>query len=67
MRSRSGGWIIKLSEVSQTQKDVYHMMSLIDGIWKMGTNEFTYMTEVEAQMQKTHLWLPGDKGRGGIN
>ena len=32
-----------------------------------GTNEFTYMTEVEAQMQKTHLWLPGDKGRGGIN
>lgn len=43
------------------------MMSLIDGIWKTGTNEFTYKTEVEAQMQKTHLWLPGDKGRGGIN
>ena len=33
---------------------------------KKGTNELIYKTEVEAQMQKTNLWLPGDKG-GGIN
>ena len=50
LRSRSGGWIIKLREVSQTQKDIYHMISLIGGIWKTGTNELTYKTEVEAQM-----------------
>ena len=49
LRSRSGGWIIKLSEVSQTQKDIYPMISLIGGIWKTGTNELN-KTEVEAQM-----------------
>ena len=34
---------------------------------KKGTNELIYKTEIELQMQKTNLWLPGDKGGGGIN
>ena len=34
---------------------------------KTGTNELSYKTEVESQMQETGLWLPGDKGGGGIN
>ena len=42
------------------------MISLICGIYKMGTNELIYKTEIELQMQKTNLWLPGDGG-GGIN
>ena len=45
------------------------MISLICGILKKkkrGTNERIYKTEVESQMQKTSLWLSGDKG-GGIN
>ena len=42
--------IVILSEVSQTQKDKYHMISLICGIKKKGTNELIYKTEVESQM-----------------
>ena len=30
-------------------------------------NEFIYKAEVELQMQKTNLWLPGEKDKGGIN
>ena len=33
-----------LSEVSQTQKDKYHMILLICGIFKNGTNELTFKT-----------------------
>ena len=31
---------------------------------KQGTNELIYKTEVESQMQKTNVQLPGDKGWG---
>ena len=39
-----------LSEVSQTEKDKYHMISFICGIYKKGTNEPIYKTEIESQM-----------------
>ena len=52
--------IIPLSEVSQTEKDKYHKILLICGI-KKNTNEPIYKTEMESQMQKTNLWLPGGK------
>ena len=42
--------IVILSEVSQTEKDKYHMISLIRGILKNGTNEPIYKTEIESQM-----------------
>ena len=43
--------IVILSEVSQTEKDKYHMMSLICGILKKkGTNELIYKTEKELQI-----------------
>ena len=43
--------IVILSEVSQTQKDKYHMISLICGIFKKkGTNELIYNTEVETRV-----------------
>ena len=29
---------------------------------KKGTNELISKTEVESWIQKTNLWLPGDKG-----
>ena len=41
---------IILCEVSQRNKDKYHMITLIRGILKMGTNELIYKTEVETQM-----------------
>ena len=52
--------IIILSEVSQTEKDKYHI-SLTCGIQEDDTNELIYKIEVESQMQKTNLWLPGNK------
>ena len=44
--------IVILSEISQTQKDKYHMMSLICGMEskKKGTNELIYNTEVESRI-----------------
>ena len=42
--------IVILSEVNQTEKDKYHMISLICGILKKGTNELIYKTEIELQM-----------------
>ena len=40
--------IIKLSEVSQTEKDKYHMISLICGILKNSTKELIYNIETDA-------------------
>ena len=59
--------IVIPSEVSQTQKDKYHMILLICGILKKATNELTYKTKIELQMSKTNLWLSGRKWGGGIN
>ena len=57
--------IITLSEVSQTEKDKYHMISLICGIqFKNDINELIYKTETDLQVLKTNLWLPKGK-RGG--
>ena len=53
--------IIILSEVSQKEKDKYHMMLLICGIQKNDTNELIYKTD--SQTQKANLWLP--KGKWG--
>ena len=54
------------SEVNQTEKDKYHMISLICGILKMiQTNLYTKQKK-ESQAEKTNLWL--SKWRGwGIN
>ena len=46
--------IIMLGEISQ-RKDKYHMILLIYGILKNGTNELIYKTEIESQMQKTNM------------
>ena len=48
--------IILISEVSQKEKDKYHVISL-----KYGKNEPIYKTETDSQ--KTDLWLPREKGR----
>ena len=56
--------IIIWSEVSQTEKDIYHMTSLMWNLKKNDTNELIYKTEIDSQAQKTNLWLP--KGKGGV-
>ena len=58
---------VRLIQVSQTQKDKEHLIMAY--MWnlkrkkKRGTNELMYKTEVLSQMQKTNLWLLGNKGR----
>ena len=42
--------VVILSEVSQTEKDKNHMISLICGILKKAANELIYKTEIELQM-----------------
>ena len=42
--------IVILSEVSQTEKDKYHMISFRCGILKNGANELINKTEIESQM-----------------
>ena len=56
---------ITLSEISQTEKEEKYMISLICGIYKNGTNELIYQTEIELQMQKRNFWLPGGKWGDG--
>ena len=54
-----------LTEVSQTEKDKYLMISLICGIFLSDTNELIYKTNTYSQTQKTNLWLPKWKGGEG--
>ena len=51
-----------LSEVSQKEKDKYHMISLI---WNLtnGTNEPFYRKETNSWAWRTDLWLPSQRGR----
>ena len=46
--------VIILSEVNQTEKDKYHMVSLICGIFKNDTNECISKTEIDSQVQITN-------------
>ena len=41
--------IIILSEVCHTEKDKYHRIAFICGIFKNDTNEFIYKTETDSQ------------------
>ena len=51
---------IKQSEVSQKEKDKYHILMHIYGIQKNGTEEFTYRAAMEKQTENRLM----DMGRG---
>ena len=55
--------IIILIEVSQTEKDEYHMILFYVESKKIDTNKLIYRTETDSQTYKTNLQLP--KGKGG--
>ena len=59
--------IIILSEVSQIEKDKYHMISFNMWNLKYDTNELIYnlFIETDSETQKTDLRLPKGKGGGG--
>ena len=59
--------IIILSEVSQTEKDKYHMMSLTCGIKKiMQMNLFAKWKQTHRHEKQSYGYQRG-KGQGGIN
>ena len=52
------------SEVSQKEKDKYHILTHICGIQKSGTEKFIYRAAMEKQTQRTDLWT-WEEGRRG--
>ena len=56
--------IVRLSQVSQTEKDKYRMMPLTCKIQKNYTNELIYKTKMESQMSKTNM-VTRREGREG--
>ena len=53
------------SEVSQKEKNKYHILMHICGIQKNGTDELVCKAEIETQMQRTNVWTPRREGGGG--
>ena len=53
--------IVILSEVSQTERQISYDVAYMWNL-KNGTNEPIYKREIESQMQKTNLWLLGERG-----
>ena len=51
------------SEVSQKEKNKYHILTHICGIQKNGTDEWVFKAEIETQMQRRNVWTP--RGEGG--
>ena len=54
-------------EVSQKEKNKYHILTYICGIQKNGTDEPICKAEIETQTQRTNIWTPREEGGGGIN
>ena len=52
------------SEVSQKEKDKYHILTHIYRIQKNGTEEFIYRAGMEKQTQRIDLWTWGEGRRG---
>ena len=54
------------SEVSQKEKNKYHILTHICGTQKNGTDELVCKAEIETQMQRTNIWTPrGESGGCG--
>ena len=50
------------SEVSQKEKNKYHILAHIYGIQKDGTDELICKEEIETQAQRTNVWTPSGEG-----
>ena len=49
------------SEVSQKEKNIYHILTYGCGIQKNGIDDFICKAEMETQTQRINTWIP--KGR----
>ena len=52
------------SEISQKEKDEYHILMHICGIQKNGTEDFIYWAAVEKQTHRIDLWTRERGGQG---
>ena len=52
--------MIKVREVSQIERDGYHIIPLRARVYN-DTNRFIYKRETDLQISKTNLWLPKGK------
>ena len=54
------------SEVSQKEKNKYHILTHICGAQKNGTDEPVCREERETQMWRTNVWTPRGESGGGV-
>ena len=54
------------SEVSQKEKNKYHILMHICGIQKNSIDELVCKAEIETQMQRTNVWTPREESGGGV-
>ena len=52
------------SEVSQKEKDKYHILTHMHGIQKNGIEKIIFMAAMENQTQRIDLWTWGGGGEG---
>ena len=59
---------VDLEIIILSKSDRERQISCITYMWylKKDTTELIYKIAVDSQTQKTNLWLPKGKGRGGI-
>ena len=50
------------SEVSQKEKNKYHILMHVCGTQKNGTDEPVCKAEIETQRQRTNIWTQGGEG-----
>ena len=61
------GSYFTLSQVSQTGKDKHHMILLICGVFKKGTNELTYKAEIVTDIENKFMVTRGLVGMDNWN
>ena len=52
------------SEVSRKEKNKYYTLMHIYGIQKNDTDDLIWKTEIETQLQRTNIRVPGGDGKG---
>ena len=55
------------NEISQKEKNKYHILTHIYGIQKNGTDEPIFKAGIQTQMQITDLCTQSGEGEGGMN
>ena len=54
------------NEVSQKEKNKYHILMHIYGIWKNGAGNLICKAEIETQMYRTNVDIKGEGRVGGM-